>query len=151
MDVAIVWDSANARGDWDVSGDDLALGPDIESAVLVSLFTDRRASDDYVFPDRNAIPDRRGHWTDTYEPFLIGSRLWQLNRSKKTDATTLLAQAQDMCIEALQWLIDAGVVARIDVTTFWASPVAIGIFIDVWKPGASAAVRFEYQWAWDGL
>jgi hypothetical protein len=50
----------------------------------------RRASADYVDPDPNGIPDLRGGWGDSYEASLLGSRLWQLNRSKITDATTPL-------------------------------------------------------------
>jgi phage gp46-like protein len=150
-DIAIVWDTANARGDWTVRNGDLGIGPDIQSAVLVSLFTDRLASSDYISPDPAAINDRRGWWGDTYEPSLIGSRLWQLDRSKKTDQTTLLNQARDYCAEALQWLLDDGVAASISVTTFWNTRDQIGIVIDITKPGVGQAETFQFQWAWNGF
>jgi phage gp46-like protein len=150
-DIAIVWNAAEARGDWDTTPHDLATGSPIESAVLVSLFTDRRASADYVDPDPNGVPDLRGWWGDTYEPSLIGSRLWQLNRSKITDQTTVLNRARDYCQEALQWLIDDGVAASVTVQTFWASINALGILIDIKSPGSVPPLRFKYSWAWSGL
>ncbi len=147
-DIAIVWDSVNARGDWTITNGGIATGPDIISAVLVSLFTDRRASDDFTPPDGTG--DRRGWWADTYEDSLIGSRLWQLARAKKAGSTSLLREAEDYCREALQWLLDDGVAATISVATRWINGTTMGIRIMITEP-SGAATTFDYAWAWNGI
>lgn len=146
VDIAIKWDPARYRGDWDVTSGDLVTGPGLETAVLLSLFTDRVADPSFIPPPGEPF-DRRGWWGDTYEPSPIGSRLWQLNRAVKTDGTTLLAEARDYCLEALQWLKDAGVVASIDVTTWWLAAQSIGIKITIAQP-QSPPQTFDYAWAW---
>lgn len=147
MDIAIDWDPQAFRGDWNVNAGDLDLDPGgIRSAVLVSLFTWRVASDDYVPPPGEPF-DRHGWWADTYEPSPIGSRLWQLNRVKKTDDITLLVRAQNFCLEALQWLLDDGVAATVDVQTSWLTPTAIGIQVVISEP-QSPPKTFNFSWAW---
>lgn len=146
MDLQIEWDSAAFRGDWAVTPGDLALGVDVQTAVLLSLFTDRIAPPDWM-PPVGSPGGRRGWWGDSYEPSPIGSRLWTLNRAVKTDGTTLLAMAKDYCNEALQWLVDSSVAASISVVTFWASRRVIGIAITVTAP-KSPPQTFSYQWAW---
>jgi phage gp46-like protein len=150
-DVAIFWDVASGRGDWGATAFDLATGAPIESAVMASLFSDRRASADYVDPDPNGIPDLRGWWGDSYEASLLGSRLWQLNRSKITDATTVLNKARDYCQEALQWLVDDGIAASVSVQTFWVQNNTVGIIVTISSPALVPPQRFQYAWAWNGL
>lgn len=148
MDIAIVWDSANARGDWAVTAGDLALDPGgLQSAVLVSLFTDRVAPADYV-PPAGSMPGRRGWWGDTYEASPVGSLLWTLDRSKKTGAFTLLNQAKDYCKQALQWLVDDGAATSINVQTDWISPQTLGILVSILKPFALQPTDFRFEWAW---
>lgn len=93
-----------------LGGYDLATEDGLRTAVIVSLFTDRRAEADDEIPDGG--DDRRGWWADS-----IGSRLWLLARAKETPDT--LARARAYAIEALQWLIDDGVATAVDVTAEW--------------------------------
>jgi phage gp46-like protein len=148
-DIAVVWDTANFRGDWAVTSGDLALDPGgIRSAVLLSLFTDRVAPPDYTAPAGSPI-DRRGWWGDSYDGSLLGSLLWTLDRSKKTDDATLLLQAQDFCQEALKWLITSGAVATVTTTATWLSSTAIGLQINITSP-MSPPQTFNFSWAWQG-
>ena len=151
MDIAIEWDAERFRGDWNVTGGDLVSDVGgLRTAVLLSLFTDRVASPDYLPPPGQKF-QRRGWWGDTYEiasgGSAIGSRLWQLNRAVKTDGTTLLAEARDYCREALQWLVDTGVVASVDVATFWLTRNAIGIRVTIAAPQSPPQV-WDFAWAW---
>lgn len=149
MDISIDWNPATFSGDWSVtSGDLVADTGGLRTAVLLSLFTDRVASSDYVAP-AGGSQSRHGWWGDTYEPSPIGSRLWQLNRAIKSGDAALLAQANGMCLEALQWLIDAGVVANIQVQTGWINSTAIGIKILIIQP-QSPPQTFNFSWAWQG-
>ena len=152
-DIGIVWDVANGRGDWADAEQDAAYAAlpnavdgDLVAAVLVSLFTDRRASEDFVPPDgtgasRGAtVRDRRGWWADAFEPDPIGSRLWQLERARRTPQTLL--QARVYCQEALAWMRRDGIAADIGVLTFWAGRDALGIRVTV-KPVAGPAATVE--------
>lgn len=94
-----------------LDGYDLAKEDGLRTAVIISLFTDRRAEADDEIPDGS--DDRRGWWAGA-----IGSRLWLLARAKETPDT--LARARAYAIEALQWLIDDGVATAVEVTAEWA-------------------------------
>jgi phage gp46-like protein len=104
-DIQVLWDNTNALGDWGLAQGDLQTGQDLETACLVSLFTDALATPDFIPTDGTG--DRRGWWADTYEVTPPGSNLWQLDRAKKTRDT--LGAARGYTLDALQWLIDDGV------------------------------------------
>ncbi|MGY2163748.1 phage GP46 family protein [Pseudomonas tolaasii] len=83
-------------------------------AVLISLFTWRRAATDDVVDDG----ERFGWWGDSFPTVAddrIGSRLWLLRRVKLTRQTQL--DAEFYAREALQWLIDDGHCSAIDVVS----------------------------------
>jgi phage gp46-like protein len=147
-DLKIAWDPQRFRGDWALAGGDLAAGSDLEAAVMISLFSDRVASSDFVPPDGTG--NRRGWWGDSYEPSPLGSRLWQLARAIKSDSTTILNQARDYCREALQWLVDDGVIAQVAVVTSWITRTTLGIQVTLTPPRGNP-LTFNFQWAWKGL
>lgn len=145
-DTTIQWDVLNARGDWALVGAQLQTGNDLQTAVLISLFTDRQATSDDVIPDGSGDP--RGWVGDLGSDYPIGSRLWLLDRSKQTSA--VLAKASDYCNEALQWLIDDGVVAKFAIVTEWTKPTTLGIQITAYKQdGTTVAMNFSS--AWNGI
>jgi len=148
-DVRVIWDVPNARGDWSLVAGDLERGHELETAILVSLFTDRIAHADDVIPD--GTTDRRGWWGDG-DPQLadspLGSRLWLLDRAKQTEAVRL--RARDYIVEALQWLIDDGVVARFDVTTEWTRPGMLGALVVAWDRAGGELARVATQ-VWEEI
>ena len=121
MNIALVWDDTRSRGDWQVRDGRLTTGNLLETAVTISLFTDRVAQPDYVAKDG----DRRGWWHDTFEGIPIGSRLWQLRRRKIANRQALINEATDICREALQWLIDKGIASEVDLA-LTLPPAGIG-------------------------
>lgn len=79
-------------------------------AVVISLFTWRRAESD------DNVDNPMGWWGDTWPTVQndrIGSRLYLLRRSKLTNQTPI--KAREYITQALEWMIDDGVAARIDV------------------------------------
>lgn len=81
-------------------------------AVLISLFTWRRAAPDDAVED----DERFGWWGDSFPAVAddrIGSRLWLLRRVKLTRQTQL--DAEFYAREALQWLIDDGHCSVVEV------------------------------------
>ncbi len=149
-DVLVQWDNLNTIGDWALAEGDLQSGQDLETAVLVSLFTDRLATPDFVPTDGTS--DRRGWWAEPYNDRPLGSNLWQLERAHKTRDT--LGLAQRYASEALQWLVTDGVAQAVAVDTQWLTPSGAGTFlairIVITQPDGSMT-RFTYGWAWDNL
>jgi phage gp46-like protein len=91
----------------------LAVSDPLVRAVVISLFTWRRAK-----PDDPVDGDRWGWWGDGLGDLpndRIGSRLWLLSREKLTQS--VLNRARGYAEEALQWLLDDGVATRVTVTT----------------------------------
>ncbi|GJG92829.1 phage GP46 family protein [Cupriavidus pauculus] len=145
-DTTTVWDVSRSRGDWVLDGAALRTGSDLQTAILISVFTDRVANLDDEIPDGSGDP--RGWWGDEGETVPIGSRLWLLERAKQNDDT--LQRAYDYLIECLQWLIDDGVVAKFDVLVEWTRTSMLGAQIVAYrKDGTTEAVAFS--WVWKGI
>lgn len=142
-DTRTAWVSDMARGDWSIDGSDLAGGDDLETAILISLFSDRIAGPDDVIPD--GTDDPRGWIGDIGQEYNIGSRIWLLARAKQTQET--LRRANDYIAEALQWLIDDDVVVRFDITTEWTRGGLLGANVVAYqKSGTAKALNFSWVW-----
>ena len=142
-DIALTWDAANGVADWTLGADDIATGDDLLTAVIISLFTDAPATADYVPRDG----DRRGWWADPYAGITLGSNLWQIGRATKTTATLTLARQS--AARALQWLVDDGVAATVDVQAEWqgSETPRLAMAITITAPDGTAR-PFRFSWAW---
>lgn len=142
-DTVTTWVPALGRGDWLLNGAQLAAGGDLQTAVLISLFSDRVANPDDVIPDGSGDP--RGWVGDLGQDYPIGSRLWLLSRAKQTGET--LARAQDYIAEALQWLIDDGAVAKFDILVEWTRASQLRANVIAYKTdGTNTALNFLSVW-----
>lgn len=145
-DLALVWDDALGNADLSVVDNDLLSDHGLTTAVILSLFTDRRAERDDV-PTSGDPTDRRGWWADEFmehEGDRIGSRLWLLDRSKADNQVMLRAKAY--VLEALDWMIEDHVVTQIDVTTALVGHV-LTIDLTLARPTASPlTLRFANVW-----
>jgi phage gp46-like protein len=114
-DLRTIFDGATLTADWaiDPVTGGLVATNDLETAVILSLFTDCRAGDSDFLPD--GTDDRRGCWLDWKSPegIPLGSRLWLYTRAKSTEETR--RGIEEAAASALQHLLDDGVCARIDV------------------------------------
>jgi len=144
-DIAITWVQTDGRGVWLMNGPDLLTGSDLQTSILVGLFTDRVAPPDYVTPAPTTNTDRRGWWGDTYSGTQLGSLLWTLARAAKTKGTLVLIEKY--AADALQPLIDAGVVAYFDITAIWINRTNVGLHITAHKPTGNPET-FLFGWAW---
>lgn len=139
-DVTTVWDVQRMRGDWVLLGPSLQSGDDLQTAVLISLFSDRLALPSDPTPDG----DRRGWWGDDPE-YPIGSRLWLLDRVK--GPLDVPQRAQDYAAEALQWMLDDGVVATFDITAQWIGRDRLDLTVIAnRRDGARVAMNFPNVW-----
>lgn len=149
MDLAILYNGRAFTFDLATAGADLATEDGLRSAVLVSLFTDRRAEADDPLPGAPGSADRRGWWADawpddaqggasvaggrtpgaTLDGDRIGSRLWLLGREKQT--ADVLQRARDYSEEALAWLIEDGVALAVSVTAEWVATGVLGLHVAI--------------------
>lgn len=122
--------------------DPTAVVNPLPRAVIISLFSWRRAN-----PDDSA-PTPMGWWGDTYPTVTgdrIGSRLWLLGREKITNNT--LNRARDYATEALQWLIDDGVAARVEASAVRTGMDEATLTIDIYqRDGTRWNLRFDEFW-----
>ena len=148
-DVALKWNSEAQAADIFLAGADLGGDDDLTTAVIISLFTWRRARPDDVLPD--FIGDRKGWFGDKLADVdcdQIGSRLWLLAREKITTET--IARAREYCVEALQWLVVDKVASRVDVEIERNGMDRIDIVVTVYRlDGTARDLRFAD--AWEGL
>ena len=113
-------------------------------SVVISLFSWRRANPDDELPTE----DRFGWWGDTFateQNDRIGSRLWLLSRAKLTDDT--VRRSEVYVREALQWLIDDGVAARVDVEVEREGIDRLEIGVTIYRTaGQPVVLRFSDLW-----
>lgn len=149
-DIRINWDVDLSEGDFGltINQGDLDTDEGIETAIIISLFTDRRADDDDILPNNNNT-DKRGWWGDQISPEVendqIGSRLWLLERSKTENS--VLIKAKIYIEESLQWLIDDGIASKINVYVEKYLLDRLYFLIEVLRnTDIVYSKKFEYQW-----
>lgn len=137
-------DSTNGF-DLAVSKGDLSSDDGLRTAVILSLFTDRRVTDDEL-PDGET--KRRGWWADQVAEVdgdQIGSKLWLLQREKQT--VEVLERAREYAEEALAWLIEDGVALSVSVATSYPARGILSIEVEITRPNKeTASLSFDYAW-----
>lgn len=127
---------------------DLVTENNIQTAVLISLFTDARAPKDADLPDV-LNPDRRGWWGSDISPpvpdYNMGSLLWLLERSKVTNE--VLSKAKDYTQKALQWMIDDKVVDEIEINVQRRKGDILAIQAILYRPDEpDVNLRYDLNW-----
>lgn len=122
----------------------------MQTAVIISLFTDRRAGPDDKLPAGDT--DRRG-WvgdefaTDDFDsrPDPWGSLLWTCYAGKASQ--DVLERARFAASEALQWMVRDGIASRVDVAAQWVGERQdrLAVRPAIYKPGQ---VRPVYDVLW---
>lgn len=135
-------------GELVLSGLDLGRDEGLETAVIISLFTDRRASAEQI-PVELPQDDLRGYWGDISNATTsdqTGSLLWLLAREKQLPQ--VLGRAQQYCREALAWMVEDLVATRVEVTAEFVGQGWMLILVDIFRPtGSPVRYRFNYEWA----
>jgi phage gp46-like protein len=128
----------------------LELEDGLQTAIIISLFTDARADRDAVLPLRQT--DRRGWVGDEFMPDsqgtradLWGSALWLVYISKVTP--DVLERARFAALESLDWLVRDGIASRVEVTAQWAGPRndQLALRVGIYKPDQIAPV-YDVLW-----
>lgn len=146
-DLALVWDEVAGCADIVLIDSDIASDPELATAMLLSLFTDRRAEVDDKPPSGDPS-DRRGWWADEFavvEGDKFGSRMWLLDRSKLTNNVT--RDAELYAREATAWLLEDRVAQSVDVAVEMTSN-ALLMRLTANRPGRDP-VSFKFAHVWD--
>jgi len=132
--------------EWLLQSPGLAGDDGLDTAVILSLFTDARARESDVTPSPG---DVRGWWGDSFPAITgdrFGSRLWLLGRRKQLPS--VLAEAKGYAEEALGWLIKDGIASRVEVDAFIPRDEMLGLAIAITRPnGQPVRYRFEALWS----
>lgn len=119
---------------------DLASEDQLDTAIIVSLFSDRRA-EPYEVPDPKA---RRGWVGDLENPGdPIGSKLWLLEQSRLT-ATTAGA-ASDYAEQALEWMVRDSIATSVNARAA-VSVSGLDLLVDLRKPNSVSETRLVELW-----
>jgi len=130
MDILTEYSNDSLTGDLVLSEGQLSQDEGLESAILHSLFTDRRATaDDLKAYDKTG---RRGWWGDLTLAAAgdqYGSLLWLLEREKLNAQTA--ERARQYAADALKWLVEDGVAVSCVVETEILSRDTLGMLVTV--------------------
>lgn len=148
-DIALVWNADRGEADFAIANGDLVMDDGLETAVIVSLFTDATADPADDIPDGSGDP--RGWWGDMpvdaaaqggTPPDITGSKLWLLARAVLNSDT--LARAESYAKAALAWMTRDGVAGS--VTAVATSPRLgwLQLAIDIQQQGSNR--RFTFAW-----
>ena len=123
---------------------DLSQADALVRAVLISLFTWRRAK-----PDDITEGEKMGWWGDGIKPPAthdrIGSRLWLLSRAKLIPQTFNLAR--EYAEESLDWLVEDGVASRVEVLAERHGMDGLALQVAIYRTdGGKVALRFDNVW-----
>ena len=145
-DIGLQWNDFNA--DLFIADNDLGKDRSLETSIIISLFSDRRALESDELP-AGAGTDRRGWWGDSFPSRAgdqIGSRLWLLSREKQLPV--VLRRAEEYAREALLWLIEDKLCTSYDVEAVIVRNGVLGLSIVLNKPdGSQLSYRYSYAWA----
>lgn len=150
-DIRLVWNVDTQTADWQIVDGALDASADLETSVIASLFTWARADADDVLP----APDDRKGWLgdldgdEIHGVKTVGSRLWLLTRELQTETTRQRAIAY--VLEALQWLVDKAVVARMTVDATWQGRGFLTLAVRLYDPSGDALLDQHYAWAWQQM
>lgn len=144
-DIRLKWDTLHASLILTESGDDFDTDAGLETAVIISLFTDKRAGEHDELPATEE--DRRGWWGNSLQDpdDEIGSKLWLLRREKQLPE--VFRRAEEYALDALRWLIRDKVSSRVEVKA--SNPRTGWLLLDIWiyRPtGDKLNFKYDYNW-----
>ncbi len=123
----------------------LAEDTSLETVVLLSLFTDAPATAEEIATA--GLGEQSGWWAhaDTIRGSdrVYGSKLWLLYRGKTTLAT--IRRAEQYCIDALQWLVAAGIARQLEVLGTRPRVGELALNIKIYRP-QKLLPPFEKLW-----
>jgi phage gp46-like protein len=145
MNIELVFNPSEFEYDIFVRDGDIAAGRDLATAVIISLFTWRRAEPDDDIP---SDAEKYGYWAEDADN-RWGSRLWLLKRAKISNET--ISRASEYIRESLQWMINDGIVGRVEIGLERAGIDEIDGTIALYKPAQKDPVQIKFNKFWTAV
>lgn len=147
-DFALLWNPADGTMDLcvDATDDDLVADEGLETSVLLSMFTDRRAEDGEPVPGSES--DRRGWWADEFLESpgdRMGSRRWLLSRAAMRRGIEEREVAYTE--QGLRWMLEDRVASSVDVEAT-RSGDRLETRVRIQRPGRGE-LDFRFAHAWE--
>ena len=136
-------------GFYDISIDafgDVATADSFDTAILVSLLTDRRADESEI-----AESDRRRGWigNESTPGVEMGSKIWLYEQARAT--RTVINAVSDAARDALEWLIEDGFAIALSDVTVGATATGMTLSVTIRRPNSQVDRRFFSLWACTGV
>ena len=129
--------------DFDIDEDgDIKTADFFDTAILYSLFGERRAN-----PDEVVEPQRRRGWIGNID-YENGSKLWLFSQSRLTRDT--LNRIEDEAKKSLQWLVNDGYAVAIDPPVASVSGGRVSLEITIRRSRDKIARKFYDLWELTG-
>jgi phage gp46-like protein len=143
-DVSLNFNNNFYEYDIGINKGDLQLGNDLETAVIISLFTWARAKVEEIDEDSPLY----GWWGDKIDEDSTdntGSKLYLLKRKKITSETIYLAK--EYIEQALQWMITDNVATEISVTVERNGQNRVDALVVIIKGERTKTMKFNDLWS----
>jgi phage gp46-like protein len=139
--------------DWSVNAGQLSTDPTLETAVLLSMYTEADAPAGAWVPEGESP---RRWWGQSYWPLVLrrlgiedstglqlGSLLWRWKREKQTEATRAgIVQDTRDC---LAWMHIVGLAASVEVEGDWIDTGVLLVPVEIVKPDGLPE-RYQHFW-----
>ena len=120
---------------------DIETEDSLDTAILVSLFSDRRVSESEQ-PNEHK---RRGWIGNESTPGIqMGSRVWVYEQARITNTT--LSGISNAASDCLQWMVDQGIASKVSAS---AVSTSIGVSLNVYITRPTSEVEQRYYDLWN--
>lgn len=124
---------------------DIELDDGLETAVIISLYSDARISLSELPKGHNSV---RGFWGDALENNVrTGSKLWLVDRA--TTVVEVRDKLKDYAKESLVWMIEEGMASDVEVSGEIVSSQQINLTVTIIRPDGES--YFDFLWSKEGL
>jgi len=134
---------ADLSYDIEVENGDFVIDDGLETALIVSLLSDRRADESQVVQ-----PEFRRGWIGDLVANLIGykfgSHIWLSEQSRLTQET--LNSVQDAAEKSLDWMLSSGLILKVVAKASVTSSSSILLNITVTSPDGSVSIKAFNLW-----
>lgn len=147
-DIRLKFDQEDQYGELIIADRDVDRDLGFETAVLITLGTDKYADDEDELPDDSGY--RGGWWGDSIPvvaDYKMGTKLWLLQRAK-TEAE-IPAIAKEYLIDGFKWMKDDGIVSDVIVNIERRRDLktTLAFTLSFIKPeGKTIFYKFFYNW-----
>jgi len=147
-DIKLIFDAEEQYAEFVLADRDVERDSGFETAVLLTLLTDKRAEAGDPLPDDSGY--KGGWWGDSLPvvpDYEMGTKLWLLQRSKTL--TEIPAIAKEYLADGFKWMVEDGIIKSVDITVERRRDLKDTLYITLsfMKPeGTTIFYKFYYNW-----